>query len=67
MLRAKLTIRLDPELVELLAGRARRNGRGISNQLEAIVARAFRRRVPYPDRPMHNDQRYTRYPRTPAP
>jgi len=56
--RVKLTIRLDPELVAHLLARGKRQNRGISNTVAAILARAFRLPVPYPDRPSAWDERY---------
>ncbi len=65
MLKQKLTVRLDSNLVDLLAARANRQKRGISNCLAAILSRAFDLPVPDPDRPHPLDERYKQRPRPP--
>ena len=56
--KVKITVRLDPEIVAQLLARGKRQKRGISNTVAAVLARAFRLPVPYPDRPSAWDERY---------
>ena len=63
MSRLKITVRLTPEIVAVIAKRARGSRRGISNTVEAMLCQVLRLPSPRPDHPRAHDDRYTARPR----